>query len=273
MNRANLTWVLVTVGAVIVSGCSAPTGYEKAFSQAAALSGNARAFNATSDQLFRTVKITLVQRGFTIEQADAQSGLIRAGRALQDEKDAKLAYLITSTVDISPALTGGTTVVTVSAAQQTVLHKDSNKYYKFLGLVPIPTGKDYQTVVRREGTIGTKQFYDDFFDAVDKNLRQLAAAAAPPPLPEIHLAVASPAGEAPRAAAASAPPPLQAESPTAPGPAATAQPAAIADRPAARGASTGPAPPALQPASEAEQVPPVVTGPNPFAQPTPDKPQ
>jgi hypothetical protein len=188
MKYASSIWVVAISSATLLAGCAAPTGYEKAFSQATALSGNSRAFSASSDQIFRTVKITLVQQGFTIEQADSTAGLLRAVRILQDPQKAKLAYLITTTVDVSGAPSGDATIVTLSASQQTVLHKDSNKYYKLLGLVPIPTGKDYQTVVRKEGNIGTVQFYTDFFDAVDKNLKQ--ARVVTTPLPDIRVATA-----------------------------------------------------------------------------------
>ncbi|MBV8496250.1 MAG: DUF2242 domain-containing protein [Gammaproteobacteria bacterium] len=267
MNTIKLSSALVAAGALALTGCSAPTGYDKAFSQTTALSGNSHSFNATADQVFRTVKITLVQRGFTIEQADAQSGLIRGGRALQDVKDAKLAYLISSTIDISPAPAGNATIVTMSAAQQTVLHKDSNTYYKLLGLVPIPTGKDYQTVVRREGTIGTRQFYDDFFEAVNKNLSQLAATAAP--IPETHLAVAVPVSDtSARSIATSAPAPLQMENAASTG--ATSHPL---DPAAAPAPPAKPAGAELKRAPDADAASPLVEGPNPFAQPAADKPQ
>src|ERR1700739_2709633 len=194
MTRPGLIWIAAIVSAVALTSCSTLAGYDKAFSQTTALSGNVRSFNAPPEQLFRIVKVTLVQRGFTIEQADAQSGLIRCSRSLQDAKDAKLAYLVSSTVDISAAPAGDSAMLSMSASQQTVLHRDSTKYYKFLGLVPIPTGKDYQTVVRREGTIGSKQFYDDFFNAVGENLKLAPAVAVP--LPAVRLAVASATGEA-----------------------------------------------------------------------------
>jgi hypothetical protein len=149
-----------------------------------------------------------------------------------------------------------------------VLHKDSNTYYKLLGLVPIPTGKDYQTVVRREGTIGTRQFYDDFFEAVNKNLSQLAATATP--LPETHVAVAIPVNDtAPRGIATAAPAPLQVENPVSTG--AVSQPleAAVAAAPAPK-----PAPAAdSKRAPDADPASPLMEGPNPFAQPAADKPQ
>jgi hypothetical protein len=226
---------------VALTGCATPTGYDKAFAQSTALSGNARSFGAPTDQVFRAAKVTLVQRGFTIEQADAQSGLIRAARSLQDAKDPKLAYLITGTVDVSPAPTGHATIVTVSASEQTVLHKESRTYYHLLGLVPIPTGKDYQTVVRREGNISTKQLYDDFFDAVEKNLQTTAVTS---PLTGLTSG-------------------------------ATSQPAAMLDATAAAPAPEKLAAPTTgsEPAAEADQTQSVASGPNPSAQSAADHPQ
>ena len=221
MRVAKLSWVPVVVSALTLPGCSTPTGYEKAFSTTTALSGNSRSFAAPTDDVFRAVKVTLLQRGFTIEQADLQSGVVRAVRSLEDPKDPKLAYLVTATVDISGSPGGDATMVTASANEQTVLHKDSNKYYHLLGLVPIPTGKDYQTVVRKEGTIGNPQLYKDFFDAVEKNLKNPAVVTHArsethtlpethaPPVPAAHLAAApsaaTHAAASPVAAAAAVP--------------------------------------------------------------------
>ena len=232
MKYTSFSWILATLGAVALTGCATPTGYEKAFAQSTALSDNVHSFSAPADQVFRAAKVTLLQRGFTIEQADAQSGLIRAARSLQDAKDPKLAYLITGTVDISPAPSGRAAIVTVAASEQTVLHKASNTYYKFLGLVPIPTGKDYQTVVRKEGTISTRQLYDDFFAALEKNL-QTAAVTAPvangPPVATLDAIAAPPA-----------PNKLEARTMES------------------------------NLAAQADQTQSLVTGPNPIAQPTPD---
>jgi hypothetical protein len=158
------------IGVAIVAGCASQKGYDSAFSAKTMLLGNSRSFSASADQTFRTVKITLVQQGFTIDQADTVNGLIKAARTLEDAKNKKIAYLVTTTVDVTGAPAGDATIVTASASQQTVLHKDSEKYFHLLGLVPIPTGKDYQTIVRKEGNITDTRFYNEFFAAVTKNL-------------------------------------------------------------------------------------------------------
>jgi hypothetical protein len=146
-------------GILVLVGCGGHTGYEKAFSAQSALAGNSHEFDAGADQLFRAVKVTLVQQGFTIEQVDVAAGLIKAIRSLQDPKRSAYAYLITASVDVTGQPSGRSTTVTVAASQQTVLHKDSEKYFHLLGLVPIPTGRVHQTVVTKEGNIDTAAFY------------------------------------------------------------------------------------------------------------------
>jgi hypothetical protein len=175
--RARMLRSLVVVGVVALVGCGGHTGYEKAFSAQSALVGNSHEFDAAADQTFRTVKVTLVQQGFTIEQVDVATGLIKAVRSLQDPNRSAYAYLITASVDVTAQPSGRSTTVTVAASQQTVLHKDSEKYFHLLGLVPIPTGRVHQTVVTKEGNIDKVAFYNDFFESVYKNLRSAAIAA------------------------------------------------------------------------------------------------
>ena len=168
---------IALIAGICVSGCAAKTGYNSAFAGNTALVGNSQHYDANPDQIFKSVKITLVQQGFTIEQADAANGLIKGARALQDPKDKKISYLVTTNLDVTGAPSGDATVVTASASQQTVLHKDSEKYFHLLGLVPIPTGKDYQTIVRKEGNITDAGFYKDLFAAIANNLPRPPAVA------------------------------------------------------------------------------------------------
>jgi hypothetical protein len=233
--KSHVAAALVT--AICLSGCSSRTGYTSAFAGSTALVGNSHRYDANPDQTFKTVKITLVQQGFTIEQADAINGLIKAARAMQDPKDKKISYLVSASVDITGAPSGDATVVTASASQQTVLHKDSEKYFHLLGLVPIPTGKDYQTVVRKEGNITEAGFYKDLFAAIANNIPKrssvvtfpvpvpaaaaVAAVAAPPvpapgaaPLPDTGAAPG--AAPAPLVAPVAAPAPVDAVPPVVP---------------------------------------------------------
>ena len=193
----------------LLAACSSQKGYEQAFAGSTALVGNSHSFAATPEQTFKSVKITLVQQGFAIEQANSTDGLIKALRTFEDPKNKKIAYLVTTSIDLTGAPSGEATIVTASASQQTVLHKDSEKYYHLLGLVPIPTGKDYQTIVRKEGNITDTAFYRDFFMAVAANMPKSPPVTVylhqdPPPAPAAE-PISAPAPAAPAAVEVPAP--------------------------------------------------------------------
>jgi hypothetical protein len=266
--RACRAAAVTGLGAALLTlgGCEASKTYETAFSQQTALAGNTHTYDATAEQVFRASKVTLVQQGFTIEQADASTGLLKGLRTFDDPKNKKIAYLVTATVDITGA-SSSQTVATVSASQQTVLHKDSHKYYHLLGLVPIPTGKEYQTVVRAEGNITGASFYKDFFAAVSRNMARL-----PSENPAIRLSAARP--DMPAVQTGQPPPKSQAVSSPAELPTATAAPLPssgeaqlVATEPA-----TGPMP---QPAGATLAAPPAAADAGaaaPAAAPAPAKP-
>jgi hypothetical protein len=166
----NSLGVFLLIGAMGLAGCATPKGYDNAFSDKSALNGNAHSFSAAPEQTFRAATGTLVQRGFTIEQTDGAMGLIRATRNLQDQKDKKLSYNIIATAYVTSAPAGRGSVVTVSASQQTVLHRQTHHWTGIIGPIAIPTSKEYQTVVTAEGSIGDAGFYKDFFAAMEQNL-------------------------------------------------------------------------------------------------------
>lgn len=151
-----------------LAGCGGQQGYRKAFSEQAALTNNSRTFEIPADQALRTVKQTLVRQGFTIEQADTSTGLIKATRNMQDRDDKDISYNINATADITEA-TGKGSVVTLAASQQTVLHRKWRTWWHLLWIIPIfPTGVEYQTVVTKEGNVTDAAFYGDFFAAIEK---------------------------------------------------------------------------------------------------------
>ena len=165
-------WATVVIAALGLAGCASKTGYQEALSADTALKGNSKNYAATTERTFAATKITLVRRGFTIESADAASGLIKATRNLQDKDDPDVSYNIVTTIDITPTFSArDATVVTASANQQTVLHRQWHTWWHLLWLIPLfPTGTEYQTVVTKEGNITEPGFYNDLFAAIDADL-------------------------------------------------------------------------------------------------------
>jgi hypothetical protein len=155
-----------------LTGCSTSRGYESAFSDKQSLQGNSHTVQATATQTFGAVTGTLVQKGFNIEQADADTGLIKATRNYSDPKNPNTNYHIVATAYVSALSAKQSTLVTLSASQQTVLYRKGHSWtmLPLLPIIPIPTGKKFETVTTGEGGIVSSVFYDDFFAALERTL-------------------------------------------------------------------------------------------------------
>src|ERR1039457_330325 len=140
--------------------------YQKAFDSQHSLTQNQCAFTQSSDSIFKIVKQTFVQQGFTIENADLKSGIVKAVRNMQDKENPDISYNIHASADIAE-VEGAETNISLAASQQTILHSATTTWWHLLWIIPIiPTGTDYQTLVIKEGNITEPGFYTDFFNAM-----------------------------------------------------------------------------------------------------------
>lgn len=165
-NQFKTLQIIALLLVFLISGCAAPVGHHVAFSDKTALAGNSRQFDLTLSQAMRATKQALLHQGFLIDSMDAGSGLIKASRTLQDPNKPEQSYGInvsTYVFENGPQ----TTTITLSASQQTVLHRKLKTWWRLIGLIPVvPTGTEYQTVVTNEGNITDQVFYSDFFAAI-----------------------------------------------------------------------------------------------------------
>ena len=159
--------VLLFVAIVVLTGCAGnQQGYQKAFDSKNSLTQNQCSFTQSSDSIFKIVKQTFIQQGFTIDGADSKSGIIKAVRNMEDKENHEISYNIHASVDISD-LAGVETNISLAASQQTILHRATTTWWHLLWILPvIPTGTDYQTLVIKEGNITDPGFYTDFFNNV-----------------------------------------------------------------------------------------------------------
>src|ERR1700732_4727800 len=134
--------VLFAIGAMGLAGCAATRGYNGALSDKAAPSGNAHRFAAAPERAFRAPAGTLVQRGFTVEQADSAMGLIKASRNLQDPKNSKVSYSIIATAYVVAVPDSADSTIMLSASQETVLTRQTHHWTGILGPLAIPTRKE-----------------------------------------------------------------------------------------------------------------------------------
>ena len=115
---------LVGAAVALLAGCASDNAYQHAFSEKSSINGSHRDFSAPAEITLRTAKQTLVRQGFTIEHIDATSGVIKATRNYQDPKDKDVSYNINATIDVGPDAAPSSSMVTLAASQQTVLHRE-----------------------------------------------------------------------------------------------------------------------------------------------------
>ena len=155
------------VALIVLAGCAGnQQGYQKAFDSQSSLTQNQNSFTQSSDSIFKIVKQTFVQQGFTVESADMKSGIVKAVRNMQDKEDPEISYNIHASADISEVASSETNV-SLAASQQTILHRATTTWWHLLWIIPIvPTGTEYQTLVVKEGNITEPAFYTDFFNSL-----------------------------------------------------------------------------------------------------------
>jgi hypothetical protein len=170
------TWLpLVSAAALLAAGCASNDGYRQAFSEKGVIQGSNHAVSADETPTLRAAKMTLVHQGFAIENVDFKAGIIKATRNFPDDGNKNISYNIVATVDVAPN-GRGTSLVTLAATQQTVLHRERYDWWHLLWVLPLfPVDTEYQTVVTREGNVTDPVFYSDFFAAVDKSLTNVLA--------------------------------------------------------------------------------------------------
>ncbi len=162
----NFFKIVLLTGIMALIGCAGNNHYNKAFDSQTALVQNQCSFSQSADTIFKITKQIFVQRGFTLENADSKSGIMKAVRNMADKDDSEISYNIHASADISE-ITTDETKLSLAASQQTILHRSSLTWWKLLWIVPlIPTGTEYQTLVIKEGNITDPALYNDFCNAV-----------------------------------------------------------------------------------------------------------
>ena len=179
---SRLLQMILFLAIITLIGCATQQEYQKEFDSQHSLTQNQCTFKQSTDSIFIIAKQVFIQQGFTIENADLKSGIIKAVRNMQDQKSDEFSYNIHASVDISEEA-GDQSIVSLAASQQTILHRSTYTWWHLLWIIPIiPTGIEYQTVVVKEGNVTDPGFYTDFFNslkvAVTKHDMAVKAAAA-----------------------------------------------------------------------------------------------
>ena len=139
-----------------LAGCATHDEYKQAFNESRALHRNTHTVQLPPTQARQAVVSTFIKNGFNITQA--QPDLVTATRTIQDSQDAELSYVVNATAAIAPK-DDADSLVSLSANQQTVLHRATHDWFHLLWVVPLfPYATEYQTVVRSESTVDDPKF-------------------------------------------------------------------------------------------------------------------
>ena len=204
------------------------------------LSDYGQCFTARPDATLRAVSETLLQRGFTIEQSDAETGTVQAVRSVPNPKDQNLTDTVSATATVRAVPVTGHSVVTISATARTVQHQEWHEWTQ-VAIIPIPKQKRYQNIVKKEVNVTDPAFFRDLFAAIDMDLR---GAAVEHSVGDLHAATlradaAAAPSEADRAGEATSDPGAPNAAPNAtPNATPAAAPTAVASVPSASAAPT-----------------------------------
>lgn len=129
---------------------------------------NVKSFNASVDNCYLAAKRAVLSQNFRIEKEDLQAKSFTAARYFEDGKD---SIVLTINANVIAAGKDNATIY-ISAVQH--VEKVRVKIDRaLLGLLPV--GSEATKVKQEERTVEDLEFYKKFFDAVEREIKTLAA--------------------------------------------------------------------------------------------------
>ena len=165
MEKTLTRFAVAILFSLSMTACSS-TGnvYDGAFSSSQAPAGAPETVHGDQSKVFKSVKWVLIKQGFVIQKNDPVAGTVVAERDYVDPSETEKSYLIDVNVAVQEGNVKGSSMVAVSATQNTILHTKEHTWWHLLWIFPIiPTGTVYQTVNTGEGTVTDRNFYENFY--------------------------------------------------------------------------------------------------------------
>jgi hypothetical protein len=147
-----------------LSACGSQQVYKDVFN--ADGGPNVKVFNASVDNCYLATKRAVLSQNFRVEREDLQSKSFTAARYFEDGKD---SIVLTVNANVI-ATSNDKATIYISAVQH--VEKVRVKSERFLF---IPIGSEATKVKQEEKTIEDEDFYKKFFEAVEKEIKILAA--------------------------------------------------------------------------------------------------
>ena len=151
---------------LLLSACGSSQVYKDVFNKDGG--PNVKTFNASVDACYLAAKKAVLSQNFRIEKEDSQAKSFTAARYFEDGKDS-----IVLTVNANVIASGKDKATIYVSAVQHVEKVRTKTDRTFFGLIPV--GSEATKVKQEERTVEDVEFYKKFFDAVEKEIKALAA--------------------------------------------------------------------------------------------------
>ena len=152
--------------AFLLSACGGAEVYKNVFNKDGG--PNVKAFNASVDNCYLATKRAVLSQNFRIEKEDLQAKSLTAARYFEDGKDSTVL-----TVNANVIAAGSDKATIYINAVQHVEKVRTKTQSTFFGLIPI--GSEATKTKQEERTVEDMDFYKKFFEAVEKEIKILAA--------------------------------------------------------------------------------------------------
>jgi len=149
---------------IFLSTCAGPQVYKDVFNK----DGGPNTFNAFVDTCYLAAKGAVLSQNFRIEKEDLQAKSFTAARYFEDSKDS-----IVLTVNANVIASGNNKATIYISATQHVEKVRTKTQSTFFGLIPISS--ENTKTKQEERTVEDVDFYKKFFEAVEKEIKILAA--------------------------------------------------------------------------------------------------
>ena len=161
--------IFIMVIAFLISGCSTASVYKEVLKQKTPY--NMREFSISEDILYQATIRTMYSKNFIIEKEDKEKGLILAKRVFQRGRRTIDLLLQARVISIE----ADKSTLYLNAIQTTLRTCITDRTRFFLWLIPLPGGggKEATEIKEDARTIEDRQFYQQLFSLIEKEIEVL----------------------------------------------------------------------------------------------------
>lgn len=161
--------IFLSVTVLLINGCAGSPIYKEVFKQD--INYNSKEFPASINILYDATIRAICSKNFIIEKEDKENGFILAKRSLQRGKRTTILALQAKII----ANQENKSMLYLNALQTTERFFVADRTRFFMFIIPLPGGGGKEATAIKEGEkiIEDKEFYQNFFLAVEKEIKNL----------------------------------------------------------------------------------------------------